>query len=129
MMALSGVTGCPIRYKFQIPAYQQASLSSHTVKSVNFFYKQITGSDWAASSQRSVLRITPLVRCAMDASYGDSANASSATFPGINVRDPYKVLRISREASADEIQSARILLLQRYASHKPSVDAIESAHN
>lgn len=54
---------------------------------------------------------------------------STAIFPRINVKDPYKRLGISKEASEDEIQSARNFLIQRYASHKPSVDAIESAHD
>lgn len=57
------------------------------------------------------------------------AFSTVAIYPRINVRDPYKLLGISREASADEIQSARIFLIQRYGRHKPSVDAIESAHN
>lgn len=45
------------------------------------------------------------------------------------MRDPYKRLGISREASEDEIQGARNFLIQKYAGHKPSVDAIESAHD
>ncbi|KAJ8451952.1 hypothetical protein Cgig2_007435 [Carnegiea gigantea] len=50
-------------------------------------------------------------------------------FPRINIKDPYKRLGISREASEEEIQAARNFLIQRYAGHKPSVDAIEEAHN
>lgn len=45
------------------------------------------------------------------------------------MRDPYKRLGISPEASEDEIQAARNFLIQRYAGHKPSVDSIESAHD
>jgi hypothetical protein len=45
------------------------------------------------------------------------------------VRDPYKRLGISREASEDEIQGARNFLVRQYTGHKPSVDAIESAHD
>nr|KYP36929.1 Retrovirus-related Pol polyprotein from transposon 17.6 [Cajanus cajan] len=74
-------------------------------------------------------RQVQLIKSAMDASYGDMANDSSAVFPRINVRDPYKRLGISREASEDEIQSARNFLIQKYAGHKASVDAIESAHD
>lgn len=59
-----------------------------------------------------------------------SCNCSFAgVFPRINVRDPYKRLGISNEASEDEIQAARNFLIQRYAGHKPSIDAIESAHD
>ncbi|KAM0057728.1 putative protein CHAPERONE-LIKE PROTEIN OF POR1 [Helianthus debilis subsp. tardiflorus] len=47
-------------------------------------------------------------------------------FPRININDPYKRLGISKEASEDEIQSARTFLVQKYAGHKPSVEAIES---
>ncbi|CAL0313280.1 unnamed protein product [Lupinus luteus] len=70
-----------------------------------------------------------LVKSSMDASFGDLANESSPVFPRINVGDPYKRLGISREASEDEIQGARNFLIQKYAGHKPSVDAIESAHD
>ncbi|CAA3007124.1 callose synthase 7-like [Olea europaea subsp. europaea] len=47
----------------------------------------------------------------------------------MNVRDPYKRLGISREASEDEIQAARNFLILTYGGHKPSMDAIESAHD
>ncbi|XP_061343791.1 protein CHAPERONE-LIKE PROTEIN OF POR1, chloroplastic isoform X2 [Gastrolobium bilobum] len=74
-------------------------------------------------------RQVQLVKSAMDASYGDMTNDASAVFPRINVGDPYKRLGISREASEDEIQAARNFLIQKHAGHKPSVDAIESAHD
>lgn len=50
-------------------------------------------------------------------------------FPRINVKDPYKRLGISKEASEDEIQSARNFLIQTHGGHKASVDAIEAAHD
>jgi hypothetical protein len=56
-------------------------------------------------------------------------SACSVVFPRIHVRDPYKRLGISREASEDEIQAARKFLINQYGGHKPSVDAIESAHD
>lgn len=58
-----------------------------------------------------------------------TVSASSVIFPRIHTRDPYKRLGISREASEDEIQAARNFLIRKYAEHKPSVDAIESAHD
>lgn len=54
---------------------------------------------------------------------------SSAVFPRLHVKDPYKRLGISREASEEEIQAARNFLVQKYSGHKPSVDAIESAYD
>lgn len=45
------------------------------------------------------------------------------------MKDPYKRLGISKEASEDEIQAARNFLIQTYGRHKPSVDAIEAAHD
>lgn len=65
---------------------------------------------------------------AMSASSGDMVDylTGSAIFPRINVKDPYKRLGISKMASEDEIQGARNFLIQQYAGHKPSVDAIES---
>lgn len=65
----------------------------------------------------------------MDTSYGDGMNNQSEVFPRINIKEPYNRLGISREASEEEIQAARNFLIQRYAGHKPSVDAIEEAHN
>lgn len=65
----------------------------------------------------------------MDSSYSNMANDPTVIFPRINIRDPYKRLGISREASEEEIQAARNFLVQKYAVHKPSVEAIESAHD
>jgi preprotein translocase subunit Sec63 len=45
------------------------------------------------------------------------------------VKDPYQRLGISREASEEEIRAARIYLISKYGGHKPSADAIESAHD
>ncbi|CAD6202945.1 unnamed protein product [Miscanthus lutarioriparius] len=52
-----------------------------------------------------------------------------AIFPRIHVKDPYQRLGISREASEEEIRAARNYLISKYAGHKLSVDAIESAHD
>ncbi|XP_066398444.1 protein CHAPERONE-LIKE PROTEIN OF POR1, chloroplastic-like [Miscanthus floridulus] len=70
-------------------------------------------------------RITPLAT----ASFGDMADSSTSIFPRIHVKDPYQHLGISREASEEEIRAARNYLISKYAGHKPSVDAIESAHD
>nr|XP_010919392.1 protein CHAPERONE-LIKE PROTEIN OF POR1, chloroplastic [Elaeis guineensis]XP_019705348.1 protein CHAPERONE-LIKE PROTEIN OF POR1, chloroplastic [Elaeis guineensis]XP_029119937.1 protein CHAPERONE-LIKE PROTEIN OF POR1, chloroplastic [Elaeis guineensis]XP_029119938.1 protein CHAPERONE-LIKE PROTEIN OF POR1, chloroplastic [Elaeis guineensis] len=69
------------------------------------------------------------IRSRIYASFGDMADDSTAIFPRIDVKDPYKRLGISREASEEEIQAARNFLINKYAGHKPSVDAIESAHD
>ena len=45
------------------------------------------------------------------------------------MKDPYQRLGISREASEEEIRAARNYLISKYAGHKLSVDAIESAHD
>lgn len=63
------------------------------------------------------------------AAFGDMSDDSTDVFPRINVKDPYKRLGISEEASEEEIQAARNYLINRYGGHKPSLDAIESAHN
>ncbi|XP_020085411.1 protein CHAPERONE-LIKE PROTEIN OF POR1, chloroplastic-like [Ananas comosus] len=69
------------------------------------------------------------MRGLVSASFGDMGEDSSAIFPRIHVRDPYQRLGISREASEEEIQAARNFLINKYAGHKPSIDAIESAHD
>ncbi|XP_020583125.1 protein CHAPERONE-LIKE PROTEIN OF POR1, chloroplastic isoform X2 [Phalaenopsis equestris] len=63
------------------------------------------------------------------ASFGDMADNSTGIFPRIRIKDPYERLGISKEASEEEIQAARNFLINKYAGHKPSVDAIESAHD
>ncbi|XP_072988654.1 protein CHAPERONE-LIKE PROTEIN OF POR1, chloroplastic [Typha latifolia] len=69
------------------------------------------------------------IRRTISASFSDMAEDSSAIFPRINVRDPYQRLGISRDASEEEIQAARNFLINKYSGHKPSIDAIESAHD
>ncbi|KAJ1298711.1 hypothetical protein BS78_01G474700 [Paspalum vaginatum] len=76
------------------------------------------------NSQRNV-RITPLAT----ASFGDMSDSSTPIFPRIHVKDPYQRLGVSREASEEEIRAARNYQISKYAGHKPSVDAIESAHD
>lgn len=66
---------------------------------------------------------------AVYATFGDKSEDLPAIFPRIHMKDPYRRLGISSEASEDEIQAARKFLISKYAEHKPSVDAIESAHD
>ncbi|MCL7037142.1 hypothetical protein MKW94_028995 [Papaver nudicaule] len=78
------------------------------------------------------IKQTYKIKSAMDTSFGGDMTEDSAganIFPRINIKDPYKRLGISKEASEDEIQAARNFLIKRYAGHQPSLDAIESAHN
>ncbi|XP_068640555.1 protein CHAPERONE-LIKE PROTEIN OF POR1, chloroplastic-like [Aristolochia californica] len=86
---------------------------------------------WSSTTCGNRFRKTHKIQNAIDASFGDISDDSNGTavFPRINVRDPYKRLGISREASEEEIQAARNFLINKYAGHKPSVDAIESAHD
>ncbi|KAL0395540.1 UNVERIFIED_CONTAM: protein CHAPERONE-LIKE PROTEIN OF POR1, chloroplastic [Sesamum calycinum] len=131
-MMSSGLTYCPLRYSPGSPTRGPGSRKKH----VAFFPDFRTSKDLlylprnglAASTWR-YKRQSPTLKCAMDATFGDATNDSTAIFPRINVRDPYKRLGISREASEDEIQAARNFLIQTYGGHKPSVDAIESAHD
>lgn len=132
-MALSGISGTPLRYRFHVPPQRpvadikQTYLHPHSVATRNLLYGSRTIRP--ASEQRCKEQRMPLIKCAMDASFGDLTNDSTDVFPRINIKDPYKRLGISREASEGEIQGARNFLIQRYAGHQPSVDAIEAAHN
>ncbi|XP_065039184.1 protein CHAPERONE-LIKE PROTEIN OF POR1, chloroplastic-like [Musa acuminata AAA Group] len=80
-------------------------------------------------TQVYILRRPRITKKLVHASFGDMAEDSPSVFPRIHVKDPYKRLGISREASEEEIQAARNFLVKKYAGHKPSVDAIESAHD
>ncbi|GMH24564.1 hypothetical protein Nepgr_026407 [Nepenthes gracilis] len=90
---------------------------------------QLKENGYPRHTKRCIVRRTHSIKYSMDASYGNATNGPSAVFHRINVSDPYKRLGISREASEEEIQAARNFLIQTYGGHKPSVDAIESAHD
>lgn len=48
-------------------------------------------------------------------------------FPRIRVWDPFKRLGVSRDASEEEIWSARNFLLDQYSGHERSAESIEAA--
>ncbi|KAE8685410.1 Pectin lyase-like superfamily protein isoform 1 [Hibiscus syriacus] len=113
-MSVSGLTGCPSRCCLRLPDNNQGLVVCRQVFAIptagkpneKFGNLRLARNRWTASIRRWKMQKTHLVKCAMDASYGDSASESggSAIFPRINVRDPYKRLGISKEASEDEIQ-------------------------
>ncbi|XVE87391.1 hypothetical protein DITRI_Ditri18aG0113800 [Diplodiscus trichospermus] len=137
-MSVSGLSGCPSRCCLWLPNHNRGSICRQVsaVPSAgkpkeNFGLLHFERSSWTVSTQMWKTQKTHLIKCAMDASSGDMANqsAGSAIFPRINIRDPYKRLGISRDASEDEIQAARNFLISKYGGHKTSVDAIEAAHD
>lgn len=135
-MAMPGSIGVPSRYCNQL-AVKRAGAANQRVSALPSFVEfqkklqlvhskrnHFAGLTWSENIKKN-----HLIGCAMDASYGGSTNDPTAIFPRINIRDPYKRLGISKEASEDEIQAARNFLIKRYAAHRPSLDAIESAHD
>lgn len=133
---MSGLTGSPLRYCLHVPAQglgslsRQVSASGNIVKfGENMALHCLKRSYWDISTHGYSIKKAHLIKCSMGASYGDMADDPTAIFPRINIRDPYKRLGISREASEEEIQAARNFLVQKYAGHQPSLDAIESAHD
>ncbi|KAM5546718.1 hypothetical protein ABKV19_001311 [Rosa sericea] len=136
MSSVAGLTGSPSRCCFQVPVGSSASRCRRRVTNLPRAWKPAeksvllrAESYWAGVTQRLNARKTHVIKCAMDASFGDMSDEPTAIFPRINVRDPYKRLGISREASEEEIQGARNFLIRQYAGHKPSEDAIESAYD
>ncbi|XWS42137.1 hypothetical protein CRYUN_Cryun17cG0142900 [Craigia yunnanensis] len=137
-MSVSGLIGSPSRCCPWLPNLnrglvggQVSAIPSSGKRKEKFGLLHFERSSWTVSIQKWKMQKTHLIKCAMDASYGDMASesAGSAIFPRINIRDPYKRLGISREASEDEIQAARNFLISNYGGHKPSMDAIEAAHD
>ncbi|MBA0620134.1 hypothetical protein Godav_005901 [Gossypium davidsonii] len=137
-MSVSGLIASPSRCCLRLPDCNQGlvcrQVPSTPIASkpkAKFGKLHLERSRLTVSFRRWKMQKTHLIKCAMDASYGDMASESggAAMFPRINVRDPYKRLGISREASEDEIQAARNFLISKYGGHKPSVDAIEAAHD
>ncbi|ESQ45400.1 hypothetical protein EUTSA_v10010613mg [Eutrema salsugineum] len=134
-MSASGLTVAPPRFHFRWRSdcfgTSQRSSQAFTVLSKpnrrDAAWPVLQRACLALPTQRN----NAMIVRAMSASFGDMADdpTGSAVFPRLNVKDPYKRLGISRMASEDEIQGARNFLIQQYAGHKPSVDAIESAHD
>lgn len=129
-MSVSGLAGSPSGYCIQLPARSSRALAArlpHLTKISATF----PGNCLFPPMTTYYPSQTPfIIKCAaMDASFGDAFNTQSDVFPRINIKDPYKRLGISTEASEEEIQAARNFLIHRYAGHKPSVDAIEAAHD
>ncbi|XP_061999593.1 protein CHAPERONE-LIKE PROTEIN OF POR1, chloroplastic [Rosa rugosa] len=132
MSSVAGLTGSPSRCCFQVSVGSSASRCrrvSNLPRAEKSVLLRAERSYWAGVTQRLNARKTHVIKCSMDASFGDMSNEPTAIFPRINVRDPYKRLGISREASEEEIQGARNFLIRQYAGHKPSEDAIESAYD
>ncbi|KAI3704522.1 hypothetical protein L1987_74744 [Smallanthus sonchifolius] len=133
-MNISGLTGRPAKCCFHLHSRgpvlpcKCASVLQEQGKRRDFVRLE-RRNHWGGSTQRCITKRVSLVKCAMDASFGDARDESSVIFPRININDPYKRLGISKEASEDEIQGARNFLVQKYAGHQPSVDAIEYAHD
>lgn len=69
------------------------------------------------------------ITCTLDNIYDGETKGYTSVFPRINVRDPYKVLGVGRDASEEEIQSARNFLAEQYANHERSREAVEAAHD
>ncbi|KAG0559935.1 hypothetical protein KC19_10G139800 [Ceratodon purpureus] len=67
-----------------------------------------------------------LVCRAMDASFGGSESAQ--VFPRLNVRDPFKRLGVSSDASTEEIREAKNYLSEQYHNHERSRESIEAAY-
>ncbi|KAL2906774.1 Protein CHAPERONE-LIKE PROTEIN OF POR1 chloroplastic, partial [Bienertia sinuspersici] len=127
------LAGSSLGYCIHLPALSSRTLAGRCCAfpqtRISGRFLPFEGHCLAQHKSRCDRRQTHLIKCAMDASFDDAMNNQSDVFPRINIKDPYKRLGISTEASEEEIQAARNFLIQRYAGHKPSVDAIEAAHD
>ncbi|PKA58985.1 hypothetical protein AXF42_Ash001078 [Apostasia shenzhenica] len=137
-MFLSGLTCNPLRISCHMACSASPSSAHGSASSPIFKEKlriKMTSSHnairrhWTISTQRGIPVKITRKKNGICASFGDMADSSADVFPRIDIKDPYKRLGISREASEEEIQAARNFLINKYAGHRPSVDAIESAHD
>lgn len=69
-----------------------------------------------------------LVCRAADATFGGAENMKPPVFPRRNVRDPFKLLGLSSDASEEEIREAKNYLTEQYHGHEYSREAIEAAY-
>ena len=65
----------------------------------------------------------------VDETEEDELPDPNKVFPRIKEKDPYKLLGIGAEASYEEVQEARVYLVEEYRGHKMSVEAIDIAHD
>ncbi|CAN6166826.1 unnamed protein product [Urochloa humidicola] len=99
------------------------------------------GAGGLASVRGGIIALPPRLRgprCSMSLSIGGGGAGASEdrgfsyehvpVFPRYRIRDPYKLLGVDRDASEEEIRSARNFLVQQYAGHEPSEEAIEGAY-
>ncbi|KAI4319181.1 hypothetical protein MLD38_032812 [Melastoma candidum] len=93
------------------------SLSAPAFASPFLGRKLADGGPRAVEKRRG--RYFPVPKC--------SYEGTSPTFPRVNVWDPYKRLGVSPDASEEEIWGSRNFLLQQYAGHERSEEAIEAA--
>ncbi|KAF6173052.1 hypothetical protein GIB67_006428 [Kingdonia uniflora] len=133
--SVSGLAFNPSRFSFLGIPNQNSRVTYRRVSSpLNGKFRRNMGHlvdsiSWIQTTRKCVVQQTHKIKSAIDASFGDMADNFIAIFPRINIRDPYKRLGISTEASEDEIQAARNFLIKKYSGHTPSVDAIEAAHD
>ncbi|KAK1297013.1 hypothetical protein QJS10_CPB15g00928 [Acorus calamus] len=81
-------------------------------------------------TMRTCRGVTGRPRCAMDVPMGGRAWNSDTVpkFTRMHVRDPYKRLGVTLDASEEEIRGARNFLLEEYAGHERSMESIEAAY-
>ncbi|KAK8965540.1 hypothetical protein KSP40_PGU016316 [Platanthera guangdongensis] len=137
-MSLAGLTCNPSRFSYHtFPSgcpsstcsLALSSLCQEKLKGKMRFLPSTNRKHWNIPFRRGLIMKTSRIKYGIYAAFGDMADNSSDVFPRIHIKDPYKRLGISREASEEEIQAARNFLISKYSGNKPSVDAIESAHD
>ncbi|KAL0904285.1 hypothetical protein M5K25_026375 [Dendrobium thyrsiflorum] len=138
MMSISGLTCNPSRFScctacITCPSsacsLALSSICRETLREKMRFLSMTNRKHETVPLRRGLIMKNGRTKNEIYASFGDMADNSSGVFPRIRIKDPYKRLGISKEASEEEIQAARNFLINKYAGHKPSVDAIESAHD
>ncbi|CAO2201741.1 unnamed protein product [Urochloa humidicola] len=89
----------------------------------------ITGAEDGPAGRRGA----PLtrLRCSGSLSVGAGGYGSERVpvFPRQQSWDPYKLLGVDRDASEEEVRSARNFLLKQYAGYEESEEAIEGAYD
>ena len=87
---------------------------------------------WQQCGRRRVTRAqatSPFASSSADGSSASEFDVSTKEFPRRSIRDPYRRLGISREASAEEVSEARTVLVGEYALDEKGVESIERAHD
>ncbi|KAG1326964.1 putative protein CHAPERONE-LIKE PROTEIN OF POR1, chloroplastic [Cocos nucifera] len=91
-------------------------------------YDSVTPPAWIPEKANDYVAVEQPIEAFTNILFSSGTTENIPKFPRMNVRNPYKRLGVSRDASEEEIREARNFLLEQYAGHERSEESIEAAY-